>query len=98
MDKQSVPSSLVTWNLALGMGGMIFEGFVISKLWNWFIASTFSAPTIGIIVGMAISMAIGLATYGGTTTTPKENHKRLWNVTIANSYVLLVGYILLQFM
>lgn len=85
-------------NSLLSIGGIIFEGFVISKLWNWFFAPTFSVATIGIIVGIAISLTVGLLTFTGATNPPKENQRRIWNNIVALSFALLFGYILTLFM
>ncbi len=43
--------------------GGIWRGFVFSKLWKWFIVTTFDMQPIGIVASIGISYVVSFLTY-----------------------------------
>lgn len=51
-------------NTMLFVASVVVRGFVISQLWNWFVASALGAATIGIGEGLGLALTIALFTMG----------------------------------
>lgn len=50
----------------------ILRGFVISKLWAWFVTSSFGIPSIGIAASIGISLLVSYLTYQYSHTEDKR--------------------------
>lgn len=42
----------------------MWRGFVLSKLWLWFIVPTFNAPALSLTAAIGLSILVGMFTYG----------------------------------
>lgn len=60
---QNGVNALVT-SILLFVAAVLFRGFVVKYLWNWFIASALGAATINIGEGIGISLVIAFFTLG----------------------------------
>jgi hypothetical protein len=83
---------------------VVVRGFVLSKLWGWFVASTFNVPTIGIAQAIGIAMMLSLAS-NSRPPQPKDWPRKItmgmfWK-GVGESFMplslLVVGWILAQF-
>ena len=79
---------------------MMWDAFVLTKLWSWFIVPIFLLPQI------AVAQAVGLAMiYGVFTWKPYEGKKRDAKETVAlmlgsfftSGWFLLVGYVAMRY-
>lgn len=83
--------------------GYAVNGFVFSKLWQWFIITIFDLPPITVMQAIGISMVVGFLTY---TQPPESSGKGpLENLIVAffkllftALFALLFGWILHLFM
>jgi hypothetical protein len=41
----------------------IFNGYVLSVLWGWFVVPTFGAPTLGVAPAIGIALVVGYMTH-----------------------------------
>jgi len=85
----------------------IYNGFVLSMMWKWFIVPTFGAPVIGLIPAVGISMLVGNLTYqkNDCECEKKENKGFVWSIleafvysVIMSSFTLFFGWIAHLFM
>ena len=58
---------------ALIVLGYFVSGLVLSIMWNWFIVSTFDAPSLSILEAIGITMVVGLFTRGLATHLDTED-------------------------
>ena len=49
-------------NLSTIILGCLYEGFVLSKLWAWYIVPTFSLPLFGALIGIGIALMVRMVT------------------------------------
>ena len=81
----------------------IFRGFVIAKLWAWFVSAPFGIRPIGIALAIGLSTLIGLCTYQYEDNEGKKGTvERLVDATLMAillpSICLLIGWIAKQAM
>lgn len=77
--------------------GIIYNGFTIMTLWNWFIPSIFvGLPSITLILGLALDVVIS---YFIPTNTGKKNEfsKEDLSYSITQSYVKTTMFLVLAF-
>lgn len=75
---------------------LVWRGFVFSKLWVWFVVSSFGAPVLGLAQSIGLSMIVSFLAF---RFTPK--HKDQEDATaamalfavLAPAWVLFLGYI-----
>ena len=48
--------------IVLGVVGSVFNGYVLSILWGWFMVPTFHLPTLSVAPAIGIAMVIGYLT------------------------------------
>ena len=71
--------------------GIIFRGFVVVKLWKWFVFGTFTD------ISLSIPLAIGLSTIGlllSGTQLPSSENKEWWEPLVESiciSVMCLLG-------
>ena len=53
----------ITFGLLIGIPGMLFRGYVLGRLWLWFIVSTFGVKPLSNAQAYGIALAIGLAVF-----------------------------------
>lgn len=96
---------LVILAIAVVVLGSVANGFVLSKLWEWFVAPTFELPLLSIPVAMGISVVVAMLTYQSSKSDKKSESKSLneavieliLEVTLKPATTLLVGWIIYQF-
>lgn len=75
----------------------IIDGYVLMKLWEWFVSPTFTLPLLSLPLAIGISMTAGfLCHVPDNRKIPGEQQsldKTLTNVFLRPAFVLLVGYI-----
>lgn len=82
--------------IALAIGSTILKGFVLTKLWAWFLVPFFGLPAIGIALAVGIATLVGLLAFQLPSFNEAENDNYLLN-SIVYGYVfplvaLLVGF------
>lgn len=90
----------------LSIGSSIFHGFVFSKIWQWFIVSTFGVSPVSVVQSMGIALLVALVTTRITNPskeTKKEDSTDEWvkSISISLSFsalVLLSGWITQMFL
>lgn len=89
----------------LAVIGVILKGFVLSKLWLWFIVPIFNLPILSIPIAIGISIIVAMLTYQIIDTKPDDNVEKdvkEWANAVATIIVpllfLLEGYIVTLFM
>lgn len=79
----------------------ILNGWVLTKLWDWFVVPTFGLPVLGLAAGCGIALIVKFLTHQ-TTNNEKDIATFLSKSaanSIANSLVFLaVGWIISGFM
>lgn len=89
--------------IALTAVGVILKGWVLSKIWIWFIVSTFGTAPLRLVEAIGLSIFVTLLTYKHNRQTQEEDDEQNKNLpdTIYNAlksmvlvlYLLLIGYI-----
>ena len=81
----------------------VINGLVLTRLWAWFVASTFG------LQGLTVAQAIGLALVARFVLTPPPEPKKdgksfgylmvegIVRVVVANGLTLLLGLVVVQF-
>lgn len=80
---------------------MIWYGFVLTKLWSWFIVTTFSLPELGMPTAIGVALVIGFLTHQSQKTEedPIEGVVRVGIHGLINpALYLLMGYIVSMFL
>jgi len=76
---------------------ILFDAFVLTKLWQWFIVSLFNLPLLNLAYAYGISLLVNYLK-GYKKEEIKEEIWELFLSAIARSGIaLLVGYIVYQF-
>ena len=103
--------SIVGIGLVVLMGlevilGYIVSGLVLSIMWDWFMVPTFEVPEISILEAIGITLIVDLlirnvATRGSVdkeSDTDKKLARSLGRAFLTPFIILLIGWIVLQFM
>lgn len=85
---------LVMVSMALTIPLTIWEGFVISKLWLWFIVPVFALPVLSISTAIGIALVFSILTHQhprktGEPDVMAEVGHQFW-IGLANPFILLV--------
>ncbi len=75
---------------------LIFEAFVLSTLWAWFVVTTFGLPalTLPVAIGIKLVFSILMPTpYFKTSEDNKESAKKVGLKIVGGLIMLLIGYI-----
>ena len=116
IDTDSVGFKIVGYSIA-GIGAAILfgalivlsyfvSGLVLSKMWEWFIVSTFEAPQITILEAIGISMIVGLFTRGLATKMDTDDDERIlyrfarmWGRLLLSPFItLFIAWIIYKLM
>lgn len=89
--------------LALSVPLVIYTGFVASKLWEWFISSTFNTVTLSVSEAAGLTFLIGyLTTTLKRKSEPYGSLREIYNVfyrrMLYHSLSLAIGYIIYLYM
>lgn len=88
------------------IASVILNGWVLSVLWDWFITSTFDAPSLGIAPAIGIAMVVSFLTDKGRKPTCAMKKKTGWEDLVVELLYLLMyplfalgaGWIIYSFM
>ena len=88
--------------LVLTVVAIIFNGFVISTLWEWFIVHTFDLPSISIPIAIGVGIILTLMTGAKKSQkevkTFKDYFYRIIESMTVNAFALFVGWIVFLFL
>ena len=73
---------------------LIFEAFVISTLWNWFLIPV-TGITMTLVAAMSISLIAGILTYQPRKRTVYETMWGMYQVLKVNFLALVMGWAIL---
>jgi ABC-type Mn2+/Zn2+ transport system permease subunit len=73
----------------------IWNGFVIVRLWHWFIVSTFGITELTIMQGLGLSLVASLLTYNSAAAQNKDDSTAMViaRALLVPALFLLLGYI-----
>jgi hypothetical protein len=81
--------------MIMGLFSVIGRGFVIMKLWGWFIVSTFALNAISLVQAIGISLVVGLLT---ATLKYDENSEDDWFMKVFTQFIfVMLAYAVLLF-
>ena len=82
----------------------LYHGFVLTKLWGWFVVPTFSLPLLSLPAAIGLSLIVGLLAkgYGSKVLDESDSLSKLMlKVTLmvawGPSLALLMGYIVSRY-
>jgi len=88
--------------LILVVVSVIFGGFVLSKLWDWFMVYAFALPSISIPVALGISMTVTLITGAKESKddmeTCRDFFEKIIKIVARQAMFLLMGWIVYLFL
>lgn len=56
--------------------GTIWEGFVLTKLWKWFMVPVFGLPVLSIVQAIGVSIVISMTAKASTYNLAREKDKK----------------------
>ena len=82
---------------------VVWGGWVLSVVWNWFMPAIFGLPYLSIVEAMAVSLIVS---WLAKAAVPSKEGEGVWlaygkligTAALAPAYVLVIGYILKLFM
>lgn len=91
--------------LALWAPMALLDGWVMSKLWGWFMVPTFGLPPIGIAASIGVALIVVHTTHQGSSYYDIEKHgaevvagRVIGRGLFAPLWLLLTGWIVKGFM
>lgn len=93
------PLLVIIGTIALTFGTAVLKGWVLTKLWVWFIIPIFHLPVLGIAQAIGISLIMHYL----TNENPDRKDDRKWFESVATAVVmpfivLLMGWIVTLFL
>lgn len=85
----------------------ILKGFVLMKLWGWFVVTLFhDVPPLGLVQAIGLALVVGHLTYTDISALVKEvpepNLKKIAQEVLKSIFKLMgtlgIGWVILQFM
>ncbi|OHA88118.1 MAG: hypothetical protein A2653_03045 [Candidatus Zambryskibacteria bacterium RIFCSPHIGHO2_01_FULL_43_25] len=80
---------------------IVFDGFVLSKLWGWFVVTQFDLPSLGVAQAVGISLIVSLLTYQIKNKSDEDSKPRAVRSVIESAAVaftaLVYGWVVSQF-
>lgn len=81
----------------------IMNGFVVSKLWLWFVVTTFEVPTLSIPVAIGLGITARLLINGFNANNKADTDENVITTIVAHALfspliVLLIGWVVTLFM
>lgn len=96
---------VIGWLLALVLVGIplsIWQGYVLSVLWSWFIVPTFNAVYLDVVPAMGIALMVGLFSNRVSKDADDDRVDRAIQVSVQGmlspAIALLFGWLYKQFM
>lgn len=86
--------------VAMMVVASVLNGYVLTKLWGWFIVPTFHVPVLHLVPAMGLAMVVSYLTYQIDTSAQAEKASvTRWVGLILNPLVVLaIGWVLHKFM
>jgi hypothetical protein len=82
-----------------------YHGFVLTKLWAWFVVPTFALPYLSLPAAIGISVIVGFLSHSGSLKTDDDSDslgelmlKTTVMAALTPSFSLLAGYIVSRYM
>jgi hypothetical protein len=89
---------IVLGGIVIAIISIIFDAFVLTKLWDWFIVTLFNLPHLNLAYAYGITLMINyLKGYKKSDEIKEKMSVLLLGVFIRSGIVLLIGYIVFQF-
>ena len=77
---------------------LVWNGFVFTKLWAWFVAPTFDLPILSIPTAIGIQVLIVMLFPKSNSDRDTKNFAEIWLFSFAFPLVaLVIAWIVLQF-
>jgi len=95
---------VLAYSLVALIVGALLNGWVLTKLWAWFVAPVFGVQTLTLIPAIGLSLVVAYLTHQqrknnnkgkDTTTLIAEN---IGEIVVYPLFVLLVSWVVVQFM
>lgn len=85
---------IVVWGLLIAVC-MVFDGFVLSVLWNWFMPAIFGLPVLNIplAIGFMLVLSYAKPSMQYKLETKKEKQEFWTGVILKPFLLLLIGWI-----
>ena len=83
--------------------GLFLNGYTLSVLWSWFVATKFGLPTLTIVEALGLAIVVGYFTSSMATTdwgdeSDKQKTVRIVLLPFLKTGVFLgIGWVILQF-
>lgn len=71
---------------------IIWNGYVLSIVWDWFIVETFKAPNLSIPIAIGIQAIIGFITYKSETTKEKTD-ETIFLIAVTEAFIVPLFYL-----
>lgn len=85
------------FSIVIAIPAFLIDGYVITKLWHWFIVAHFGVANLplSIAIGLSILISFVTGTYAEYTTTKEKAQFRNWCFFYFARpvFILLTGYI-----
>ena len=95
---------LIWWPVLIALSS-IYAGFVLTKLWGWFVVPTFSLPLLSLPAAIGLFLIVGLLAKDHGSISPDESNslgkimlKGTIKAALIPSLSLLIGYIVSHYM
>ncbi len=92
---RSLVSIVITFLVAVS--GTILKGFVLSKLWGWFIVPYFSLPTLSVPLAIGVAATVSFLTLQHIPNNKKSEEDRaadaISSTLILPFVFLLIGWV-----
>lgn len=86
--------------------GVVYNGYALTALWDWFIVSTFKLESLSLIQAVGVALTVGYLTKGIPSKDPDYKDKSqsdkiqeyLLTLALKPTVCMFFGYIYFQFM
>lgn len=90
-------------NIILCGGLIVWQGFILSKLWAWFLVPIFGAPELGCAGAIGCGAVLSTVVYSmkktdATAYSDREMFDMIWHRASLYATLLLIGYLAQLFM
>ncbi len=88
---------IVGFFVAVMVGGSLLDGWVLSKLWAWFMVPIFHMPALSVPQSIGIALVIGYLTKQYSNAKEEDDPKKtrtFWALMLVKPFLaLLIGFI-----
>lgn len=79
----------------------VLNGFVLSKLWGWFVVTQFDLPSLGVVPAIGVGLAVSFLTHQVQNKSDEDSDERALRTIIESAVVavfaLIYGWVVFQF-